>query len=59
MQTGKVRIHAVKICLVTPHLTAESRRVAPTPMIAVLMVCVVLNGIPRKEAMRMTRLARA
>src|SRR5205085_5417320 len=30
----------------TPHLTAESRRVAPTPTIAPVIVCVVETGTP-------------
>jgi len=53
--TGKVNIQAETISAPTPHLTADSLRVAPTPMIAVLMVCVVLRGIPKVEASIMTR----
>ena len=32
--------------LATRHRTAESRRLAPTPTIAPVIVCVVLTGIP-------------
>src|ERR1700677_4879363 len=32
--------------MVTPQRTAESRRVAPAPMIDPVIVCVVLTGIP-------------
>ena len=42
-----VRIQAHTILPATPHLTAEMRRVAPTPMMAPVMVCVVETGIPR------------
>lgn len=45
--TGIVNIHAQKIFLVTPHLTAEMPFLAPTPMIAPVIVCVVLTGIPK------------
>ena len=34
----------------TPHLTAESRRVAPTPMMAPVIVCVVETGMPASVA---------
>src|SRR3982751_6377541 len=43
--TGIVRIHAHKRFTVTPQRTAESRLVAPTPIIAPVIVCVVLTGI--------------
>ena len=46
-QMGKVRIQAATMFLATPHLTAERRQVAPTPIIAPLMQWVVLTGIPR------------
>jgi len=36
--TGIVSIHATIIFFVTPHLTAERRFVAPTPMIEPAMV---------------------
>ncbi len=37
-QQGKVRIQPPTILTVTPQRTAENRRVAPTPMMAVVMV---------------------
>lgn len=43
--TGIVNIHAQSRFTVTPHLTAEILRVAPTPMIEPVMVWVVLTGI--------------
>ena len=46
---GKVRTHVSTISFTTPRLIAESLFVAPTPMIAVVFVCVVLTGIPRTE----------
>ena len=46
-QAGKVIIQVITIFLAIPHLTAERRLVAPTPIIAVLAQCVVLTGIPR------------
>ena len=45
--TGMVSIHAHNRLTVTPHLTADNRLVAPTPMIDPVMVCVVLTGILR------------
>ena len=48
-QAGKVRIQVITISLAIPHRTAERRLVAPTPIIAVLIQCVVLTGIPRYE----------
>jgi hypothetical protein len=41
---GRVRIHAPAMFLATPHRTAESRLVAPTPMIADVIVWVVDTG---------------
>ena len=41
-----VTTHAHTIRRATPHRTAESRWVAPTPTMAPVMVCVVLTGIP-------------
>src|SRR3990167_7450127 len=52
-QAGKVSTHAVTISRPTPHRTAESRRVLPTPKMAVLMVWVVLSGMPSREASSM------
>lgn len=37
-EKGIVKIHAQTIRAATPHLTAESRRVAPTPTIAPVIV---------------------
>ena len=42
---------------VTPHRTAETRRLEPTPMIAPLSTCVVETGIPRCEAARIVTAA--
>ena len=41
-----VRIQAQTMLLATPQRTAESRWVAPTPMIEPVMVWVVLTGMP-------------
>ena len=54
-QTGKVSSQAATIRRVTPQRTAEKRRDAPTPMMAMLMVWVVLSGMPRREASRMAK----
>ena len=43
---GIVRIHAQTICRATPQRTADSRRVAPTPTMAPVIVCVVLMPTP-------------
>jgi hypothetical protein len=43
---GIVNIQAQTIRPATPHFTAESRRVAPTPTIAPVIVCVVDTGVP-------------
>jgi hypothetical protein len=43
---GIVTIQAMTIFLPTPHLTAEKRFVAPTPMIEPEIVWVVLTGTP-------------
>ena len=48
-ETGMVKIHAQSKLIVTPHLTALKRFVAPTPMIEPVMVCVVETGIPKLE----------
>ena len=42
-----VNTQAHSMLIVTPHLTAQSRLVAPTPLIDPVIVCVVLTGIPR------------
>ena len=44
--TGIVSIHAHSRLMVTPHRTAESLLVAPTPMMEPAMVWVVLTGMP-------------
>src|SRR6185503_14717760 len=43
---GIVRTQAQTILPATPHFTADSLRVAPTPTIAPVMVCVVDTGVP-------------
>src|SRR5215510_7458040 len=43
---GIVRIHAQTIRPATPHFTADNRRVAPTPTIEPVIVCVVETGVP-------------
>ena len=43
---GIVIIHAYIIRRPIPHLTADSRLDAPTPIIAPEIACVVLTGIP-------------
>ena len=48
-QPGNVNIHAMVISLTIFQLTADSLFDAPTPMIAVVFVCVVLTGIPVRE----------
>ena len=46
--SGMVRTQAQTMRPATPHLTAERRRVAPTPTMAPVMVCVVETGMPPK-----------
>ena len=43
---GIVTTQAHTMRRATPHRTADSRCVDPTPTIAPVMVCVVLTGIP-------------
>ena len=43
---GIVKIQAHTMRPATPHFTADKRRVAPTPTIAPVMVCVVETGTP-------------
>lgn len=45
-QPGKVSTHAKTISFTVPQLTDESLLDAPTPMMAVVLVWVVLTGIP-------------
>ena len=51
---GMVSTQVITMCKATPQRTADSRCVAPTPMMAVEMTCVVLMGAPRRVAMRIT-----
>jgi hypothetical protein len=46
---GIVNIHAQMIRPATPHLTALMRLSDPTPIMAPVMVCVVLTGMPNAE----------
>lgn len=46
-ETGMVSTHAQSRLMVTPHLTADTRLVIPTPIIEPVIVCVVETGIPR------------
>ena len=41
-----VSTHAHTMRPATPHLTADMRRVEPTPTMAPVMVCVVETGMP-------------
>src|SRR5215216_2010472 len=43
---GMVRIQAQTMRPATPHFTADSLRVAPTPTIEPVIVCVVETGVP-------------
>ncbi len=47
---GKVRTQAVRIVRATPQRTAEKRLVAPTPITALVMVCVVEIGASKTYA---------
>ena len=47
---GMVSTHAHTMRPATPQRTAENLRVAPTPMIAPVMVCVVDTGMPSAVA---------
>src|SRR5438552_4723435 len=51
-EAGIVRIHAHTICRATPQRTADSRFTAPTPVMAPVIVCVVLTGMPRLVAVK-------
>lgn len=51
---GKVSIQAAMILPAIPHLTAENRRVDPTPITEALTQCVVLTGMPICDAVSMT-----
>src|SRR2546430_17356715 len=54
---GNVSTHATRMFRATPQRTADSRFVAPTPMIAEVIVCVVEIGQPSWEATKSTVLA--
>ena len=49
-QPGKVRTQVITMSLTTDHLTEERRLAAPTPMMAVVLVWVVLTGRAVREA---------
>ncbi len=51
---GRVSTQAVIILPAIPQRTADSRLVAPIPMIAELAQWVVLTGMPKCEATSMT-----
>jgi len=55
LQPGKVSIQVNIISLTTDQLTDDNRLAAPTPIIAVVFVCVVLTGNPNKLDMRRQR----
>ena len=59
-QPGNVKIHVSIISFTTPKLIADSLFTAPTPMIALVFVCVVDTGIPNTlERSRHTAPARS
>jgi len=49
-EAGIVKTHAHTMLPATPHRTAETFLVEPTPTIAPVMVCVVETGIPSAVA---------
>src|SRR6188508_650037 len=49
-ESGMVSTHAQTMRWATPHFTAEMRLVAPTPMMAPVMVWVVETGMPESVA---------
>ena len=51
-EQGMVSTHAQTIRSGHSHRTADSLRVAPTPMMAPVMVCVVETGMPNPVAMK-------
>ena len=51
---GKVSTQATRMLPATPHRTADRRFVAPTPMIAEVIVCVVEIGSPNPAAVNST-----
>ena len=59
-QPGKVSTQVSTISLTTDQLTEESRLAAPTPMMAVVLVWVVLTGkLAREEINRQPAAARS
>ena len=46
---GNVSAHVSPISFTTPQFTLDSRRAAPTPIMAVVLVCVVETGMPVSE----------
>jgi hypothetical protein len=57
---GNVKIQVSTISLTTPKLIAEILFTAPTPIIAVVFVCVVETGTPvRLESNRQSEAARS
>lgn len=48
-QPGNVKTQVRTISFTTPQSTQEIRFAAPTPMMAVVFVCVVETGIPAME----------
>ena len=53
IQQGIVRTQAVTMLPTTPHFTAWALTVEPTPIITVETMWVVLNGIPKCDAVIM------
>ena len=52
MQAGIVKTQAITIFPTILHLTACAWKVEPTPIIAVEITWVVLNGIPKCDAVK-------
>ena len=48
-QPGNVMTQVITMSLTTLKLMADRRFTAPTPIMAVVFVCVVLTGIPKME----------
>ena len=59
-QPGKVNIQVSIMSETTPKLMAERRLTDPTPMIALVLVCVVETGMPKRlESKRQPAAARS
>ena len=56
-EIGIVKIQAQIMFPATPQRTADSLLVDPTPIIAPVIVCVVLTGMPATDAPMMDRAA--